>query len=55
MGCNCNKDSVPLSLKQKMRREVKEKFAEVRRIWKESSGSGKITSTKEELGFKKTE
>lgn len=52
MGCNCNKDGIPLSLKQKMRKEAKEKFAEVRRLWKES---GKITSDKNQLGFKEIE
>lgn len=49
MGCNCKKDSVSLSLKQKLRRETKEKIAEVKRLWHESS---KITSNKDELGFK---
>lgn len=48
MGCNCKNDGVPLSLKQKLRREAKEKFAEVRRLWTES----KITSDKDQLGFK---
>lgn len=54
MGCNCKKDSVPLSLRQKLRRETKEAIAEVKRLWKESA-DGKITSNKDELGFKSTE
>lgn len=52
MGCNCKKDSIPLSLKQKLRRETKEKLAEVKRLWQESA-DGKITSKKDDLGFKK--
>ena len=48
MGCNCKNDGVPLSLKQKLRRETKEKIAEVKRLWRES----KIVSDKEQLGFK---
>lgn len=54
MGCNCNKDGIPLSLKQKIRRETKEKIAEVKKAWKESAERpGKITSGKNDLGFKK--
>ena len=52
MGCNCNKDGIPLSLKQKLRRETKEKISEVKRLWKESASTGKIISTKDQLGFK---
>lgn len=51
MGCNCSKDSTPLSLKQKLRREFKQKVAEVKKLWEESA-DGKITSTKDQLGFK---
>ena len=52
MGCNCSKDSTTLTIKQKLRREFKEKVAAVKKLWKESADS-KITSNKEELGFKK--
>ena len=51
MGCNCLKDSTPLSLKQKLRREFKQKVADIKKIWNET-GDNKITSTKDELGFK---
>ena len=51
MGCNCSKDSTPLSLKQKLRREFKQKAADIKKIWNET-GDNKITSTKDELGFK---
>jgi len=54
MGCNCKKDGIPLSLKQKIRRETKEKIAIVKQLWKESA-DGKITSDKNDLGFKPTE
>lgn len=51
MGCNCSKDSTTLSVKQKLRREFKQKVADIKQLWKESA-DGKITSTKDELGFK---
>ena len=54
MGCNCSKDSTPLSLKQKLRREFKQKVADIKNIWNET-GDNKITSTKDELGFKPKE
>ena len=54
MGCNCSKDSTPLSLKQKLRREFKQKVADIKKIWNET-GDNKITSTKDELGFKPTD
>ena len=54
MRCNCSKDSTPLSVKQKLRREFKQKVADVKRLWQESSDN-KITSTKDELGFKPKE
>ena len=54
MGCNCSKDSTPLSLKQKLRREFKQKVADIKKIWNET-GDNKITSTKDELGFKPKE
>ena len=52
MGCNCKKEGIPLSLKQKLRRETKENIADVKRLWQESSSDNKIISNKEELGFK---
>lgn len=52
MGCNCHNDETPLSLKQKLRREFKKKVSDIKKLWKEST-DGKITSNKEELGFKK--
>ena len=54
MGCNCSKDSTPLSLKQKLRREFKQKVADIKKFWNET-GDSKITSTKDELGFKPKE
>lgn len=55
MGCNCSKDSTPLSLKQKLRREFKQKVADIKKIWNASADGNKITSTKDELGFKPTD
>ena len=55
MGCNCSKDSTPLSLKQKLRREFKQKVADMKKIWNDSADDNKITSTKDELGFKPTD
>ena len=55
MGCNCSKDSTPLSLKQKLRREFKQKVADMKKIWNDSADDNKITSTKDELGFKPKE
>lgn len=50
MGCNCSKDTIPLSLRQKIRRETKKKIAEVKRLWRESADN--ITVDKDALGFK---
>lgn len=52
MGCDCNKDKI--SLRQKIRKETKEKIADIKKIWHETSnkGSGMITTNKKELGFK---
>ena len=55
MGCNCSKDSTPLSIKQKLRREFKKKVADIKQLWQESKGTGKITSNKDQLGFKPKE
>lgn len=52
MGCNCSKDSTTLTIKQKLRREFKKKVSDIKKLWKEST-DGKITSNKDELGFKK--
>ena len=55
MGCNCHNDSTPLSIKQKMRREVKKKIADIKKIWQESSdveSDNKITTKRDKLGFK---
>ena len=54
MGCNCSKDKTTLTLKQKIRREFKQKVADVKKIWQDTSEK-KITSTKDELGFKPKE
>jgi hypothetical protein len=51
MGCNCHNDETPLSLKQKLRREFKQKVADIKQLWKESA-DGKVTSNKDQLGFK---
>ena len=52
MGCNCHNDETPLSLKQKIRREFKQKVAEMKQIWQESKNGEKITTNKDKLGFK---
>lgn len=54
MGCNCSKDHTTLTVKQKLRREFKKKVADVKKIWQDTSDN-KITSTKDELGFKPKE
>lgn len=51
MGCNCSHDKTTLTVKQKLRREFKQKVADIKQLWKESA-DGKITSNKDELGFK---
>lgn len=43
-----------MTLKQKIRRDFKQKVADVKKIWQDTSGK-KITSTKDELGFKPKE
>lgn len=53
MGCNCNKDNI--SLKKILRQKTKEKIADIKRIWNETSsknGNITITTNKNELGFK---
>ena len=43
-----------MTLKQKIRRDFKQKVADVKKIWQDTSEK-KITSTKDELGFKPKE
>ena len=56
MGCNCNKDnSIPLSIRKERRKKLKEKIADVKKLWKDSKTSetsGSVTVSKDELGFK---
>ena len=54
MGCNCSKDSTPLTVKQKLRRDFKKKVSDMKKIWNDSADH-KITSTKDQLGFKPTD
>lgn len=55
MGCNCSKDQTELTIRQKLRREFKKKVADIKQLWQESKGTGKITSNKDQLGFKPKE
>ena len=55
MGCNCGKDKIELSIKKRLRREMKEKIFDLKRLWKESKESDVktiVTTNKKELGFK---
>ena len=54
MGCNCKQDSTPLTVKQKLRRDFKKKVSDIKKMWNETSDH-KITSTKDQLGFKPKE
>ena len=54
MGCNCHNDETPLSLRQQLRREFKQKVADIKRLWVESA-DGKVTTNKDQLGFKPVE
>ena len=54
MGCNCSKDSTPLTVKQKLRRDFKKKVSEIKQMWNETSDHN-IISTKDQLGFKPKE
>jgi len=51
MGCNCSKDQTELSTRKKIRREFKKKVADIKQLWVESA-DGKVTSNKNQLGFK---
>lgn len=53
MGCNCGKDKIELSIHKKLRREMKEKISDLKKLWKESkSGQGRVAINKKDLGFK---
>lgn len=54
MGCNCGKDKVELSIRKKIRQEMKEKISDIKKLWNESkqSGKGTITTNKNKLNFK---
>lgn len=55
MGCNCSKDKIELSIRKKLRNEMKEKIADVKKLWKESKVSDSktvITVNKKDLNFK---
>jgi hypothetical protein len=54
MGCNCSKDQTELTIRQKLRREFKQKVADIKQLWVESA-DGKVTSNKDQLGFKPVE
>ena len=55
MGCNCHNDETPLSCITDFIREFKQKVAEVKQLWQDSKDGGKITTNKDQLGFKPTE
>lgn len=54
MGCNCDKDKTKLSIRKKIRREMKEKISDLKKLWEESKKSGEMTVTinKRNLNFK---
>lgn len=53
MGCNCGKDKIELSIRKKIRKEMKEKISDLKKLWEESkSGKGTVTVNKKDLGFK---
>lgn len=52
MGCNCSKDKLELTLRQRMRRNAKARIAEVKRLWEESKITDTITTKKKDLNFK---
>ena len=54
MGCNCSKDQTELTIKQTLRRAFKQKVAYIKQLWVESA-DGKVTSNKDQLGFKPVE
>lgn len=52
MGCNCAKDKIELSIRKKLRREMKEKLSDIKKLWKESKTQTTVTTNKKELNFK---
>jgi hypothetical protein len=56
MGCNCKKSKLELNIRKKIRQEIKEKIADVKKIWNETkqsqTGNGTVTTKKDELNFK---
>ena len=48
MGCNCDKNNIPL--RKRIRQKTKEKIAEIKKIWNETSTNGTtITTNKNEF------
>ena len=55
MGCNCGKDKIELSIRKRIRKEMKEKISEMKRIWEESKSQndkGTVIINKKDLNFK---
>lgn len=54
MGCNCGKDKVELSIRKKLRKEMKEKISDLKKLWAESKSTQTttVTTNKKDLGFK---
>lgn len=54
MGCNCKKDKLELNIRKRIRKSVKEKIADVKKLWEESDkkSSGTVTVDKNKLNFK---
>ena len=52
MGCNCNKDKIELSIRKKLRREMKEKISDLKKLWQDSKSTTTVTTNKKDLGFK---
>ena len=54
MGCNCGNDKIELSIRKRIRKNMKQKISDVKKLWKESktSDKGTITTNKKDLNFK---
>lgn len=57
MSCNCGKDKIELSIRKKIRREMKEKISDLKKIWEETKHvqdktKGTVKTNKKDLGFK---
>lgn len=54
MGCNCGKDKIELFIKKRLRKEMKEKISDLKKLWNESKqpNKGTISTNKNKLGFK---